>query len=86
MAAEKGMWFKDNMYDAAARVPLIIRMPDVIRAASKYDSLISHVYYFPTIMGLANISSNLPENQSDGRAEELHRLFRIEPDFYQTDA
>ena len=64
MAAEKGMWFKDNMYDAAARVPLIIRMPDVIRAASKYDSLISHVDYFPTIMGLANISSNLPENLS----------------------
>lgn len=64
MAGEKGLWLKNLMYDAAARVPLIIRMPGVIKPGSKYDGLVSHVDYYPTIMGLAGIDQDLSKNLS----------------------
>jgi|GEM_PF-902325 len=61
MSSEKGMWFKMVMYEQSARVPLIIRMPGVIKAGTVNDTLINHVDYFPTIAGLTGNAQNLPD-------------------------
>ena len=62
MASEKGMWFKMVMYEQSARVPLIIRMPGIIKPGSINDTLINHVDYFPTIAGLSGNADSLPGN------------------------
>lgn len=62
MAGEKGMWLKSNMFDASARVPLLIRMPGVVRAGRKCEELINHVDLFPTLAALAGCSAGLPAN------------------------
>ena len=64
MIGEKGLWFKNLMYDASARVPLLVRMPGVLKPGTKYEGLISHVDYFPSIMGLAGIGEQLPTDLS----------------------
>lgn len=62
MAGEKGMWLKSVMFDASARVPLLMRMPGVVPAGRQCAELINHVDFFPTIAGLAGVEAGLPEN------------------------
>lgn len=64
MAGEKGLWFKDLLFDASARIPMIARMPGVIPAGRKCDSLISLVDLFPTFAGLTDSEKDLPEGLS----------------------
>lgn len=62
MAAEKGMWLKSVMFDAAARIPLFIRMPGVVAAGAKSSAIINHVDMFPTFATLVGAGSGLPSN------------------------
>lgn len=64
MAAEKGLWLKNLMFDASARVPLIMRMPGVLPAGTTSDELISHIDYFPTFAGLTGAEDCIPEGIS----------------------
>jgi choline-sulfatase len=60
MAGEKGMWLKSNMFDSAARLPLLFRMPGVVPAGKKSSELFNHVDLFPTLATLAGAASGLP--------------------------
>jgi len=64
MAGEKGSWLKSVMFDASARVPLLMRMPGVVPAGRKCAELINHVDLFPTFAGLAGADSGLPANMT----------------------
>ena len=61
MAANKGLWLKNLMYDDAARVPLVMRMHGVIPEGRVSKELINHVDYFPTIAALINTTTEIPE-------------------------
>ncbi|MFB3827275.1 MAG: sulfatase [Bryobacteraceae bacterium] len=73
MAGEKGTWLKSVMFDASARVPLLVRMPGVVPAGAQCGELINHVDLFPTIAGLAGAASGLPANQTGRNFAELAR-------------
>ncbi len=73
MAGEKGLWFKDLMFDATTRVPLIARMPGVIPAGRRCEELISLVDLFPTFASLVGADAPLPENIS---GTDLSAAFR----------
>jgi choline-sulfatase len=62
MAAEKGMWLKSVMFDGAARVPLIFRMPGVVPAGKTSAELFNHVDLFPTVATLAGAGTSLPQD------------------------
>lgn len=62
MAAEKGLWLKNIMYDGAARIPFIIRAPGVIEAGTKNSELINHVDFFPTFAIMVGAEKDLPDN------------------------
>ena len=59
---KKGIWLKSNMFEASARVPLLIRMPGVVAAGKQSSELINHVDYFPTLAGLVGAEAGLPKN------------------------
>ncbi len=64
MAAEKGLWMKNVMFDAAARVPLIMRMPGVLPAGTTSDELISQIDFLPTLAGLTGSEKCIPKDIS----------------------
>ena len=64
MAGEKGLWLKSLLYDSAARLPFVVRMPGVIEAGTVNETLINHVDLFPTFAGLVGVAGDLPERIS----------------------
>ena len=62
MAGEKGMWFKQVMFDSVARVPFLMRFPGKLIAGKKYAGLINHVDYFSTFAGLVQTGADVPGN------------------------
>jgi len=62
MAAEKGLWLKTLMFDASARVPLLMRMPGALKPGTTNGVLINHVDLFPTLAGLVGTEKDLPAN------------------------
>jgi iduronate 2-sulfatase len=62
MAAEKGLWLKTLMFDSSARVPLLMRMPGVVKPGITNGVLINHVDLFPTLAGLVGTEKDLPSN------------------------
>jgi choline-sulfatase len=61
MAGEKGLWLKSLLYESAARLPFIVRLPGVIPPGTVNDTLIGHVDLFPTFAGLTGTADRLPE-------------------------
>ena len=61
MLGEKGHWFKYVMFDAAARVPLIVKAPGLVPAGVRSTILANHVDLLPTLAGLAGIGGRLPK-------------------------
>lgn len=55
MAAEKRMWLKGVMYDAAAGIPLVIRAPGLLPAGKPSRALMSGADLLPTLAGLAGV-------------------------------
>jgi choline-sulfatase len=64
MAGEKGLWLKSLLYDSAARLPFIARLPGAIEPGTVNDTLINHVDLFPTFAGLVGVADDLPERIS----------------------
>ncbi len=71
MAAEKGLWLKNLMFDGAARVPFVIKMPGVVPADVKNNNLFNHVDIFPTIAGLLNLEEGLPNMAGKNYADVI---------------
>ena len=62
MLGEKGIWFKQTMYDQAVRVPLLFWGPNYV-ARGRTDGNVSLLHLFPTILDCAGID---PESRSGG--------------------
>jgi choline-sulfatase len=54
MLGRKGLWFKMNMFEGAARVPLMIAAPDL--TPQRIDTPVSTIDLTPTLCDLAGIS------------------------------
>jgi choline-sulfatase len=54
MLGRKGLWGKYNMYDAAARVPLIVAGPDIPAGRNRADP-VSLIDLAPTICAAAGL-------------------------------
>ena len=48
-------WLKKKPYDEAVRVPLVARLPDVLRPGACCDALVAPVDLFPTLCGLCDV-------------------------------
>ena len=57
MAAQKGLWLKSVLFDAAARKPLMLRYPGVLDRGRVYTGLISEVDLLPTALGLVGVEA-----------------------------
>lgn len=55
MAAERRMWLKGLMYDAAAGTPMLMRMPGVLEGGKSSEVLFSGADLFPTLAGLTGV-------------------------------
>lgn len=55
MGGEHGTWQKTLFYEASARVPMIMRWPDVIDAGTVSDDIAGLIDMFPTICDAAGI-------------------------------
>lgn len=64
MLGDHGMHGKVKMYEGAAHIPLIMRMPKVIRKGARISTPVSHVDLFSTILDYLDI----PEHPSEGRS------------------
>lgn len=59
LAGEKGLWFKTLPFEAANRLPLILRMPGHIAAGSVDDLRFNQADLLPTLAGLVEASDGL---------------------------
>lgn len=81
MAGEKRMWLKSVMFDGAAAVPTIFRMPGVLPKGATTDALISGADLFPTLAALAGAPLANPVSGVDqsqvlrGRATSQEAVF-----------
>ncbi|MCB9796994.1 MAG: sulfatase-like hydrolase/transferase [Alphaproteobacteria bacterium] len=64
MAGEKALWLKSVMFDAAARKPLLLRMPGELAQGQRFDGLLSEVDLLPSVMGLIGLGAQVPEDIS----------------------
>lgn len=64
MASEKGLWRKNVMFDGAARVPLIARLPGVLPAGAVLDAPVNHTDLLPTALSFAGLQ---PAGRVNGR-------------------
>jgi len=80
MMGEFGTWTKGSgMYDAATRVPFIVRMPGRVPAGQTRQELVELVDLVPTIHAVTGVE---PQNEAQGRS--LLDLFGAEaPDWRQ---
>ncbi len=53
---EHGLYGKNQLYETAYRIPLLVRWPEKIAAGTKVDKLISTVDVQPTLLGLMGIA------------------------------
>lgn len=70
MAGEKGLWLKKVMFDAAARKPLLLRMPGVLPEGGSSDVLLSEVDLWATMGGLVGMQQ-LPGVRGRDRSAAL---------------
>jgi choline-sulfatase len=67
MLGEKGCWHKSYLYDASARVPLIVRAPDAFPAGRRVRAPVSQVDLFPTLAEWLGTGIG-PDLRLDGRS------------------
>lgn len=57
MAGEKGAWQKTVFFDCSAKVPLIIKWPDNIKAGVKSQALVGLIDLFPTLCEFSDVKT-----------------------------
>jgi len=73
---EHGLMGKNQLYETAHRVPMLIRWPEKIAAGTRIDRIASTVDFQPTLLGLMDVS---PSGREQGRdASPLLRGEEIE--------
>jgi choline-sulfatase len=79
MLGERGLWFKMNFFEGAARVPLMIAGPGV--TAGRHDAPVSNLDITPTIADLAGLSIEeiLPWTDGESLVPVIHGAPRISP-------
>jgi N-sulfoglucosamine sulfohydrolase len=63
-----GKW---NLYDAGIRVPMIVKWPEVIKAGSTSDAMVSWIDLLPTLLDAAGVTvpaTGLEDGKIDGRS------------------
>ena len=65
MAGEHGLWAKSNYYEGSAGVPLIARLPGVIKPGSASGAVVNLTDIGPTLVDLAGAA---PMERIDGRS------------------
>ena len=78
MLGEKGIWFKQTMYDQAVRVPLLFWGPNTV-PPGRTDGNVSLLNLFPTILDCAGVSPASPsgEHGSEGRPHVDQSLWPV---------
>ena len=68
MLGERGQWFKQSFHEWSARVPLIVRIPDM-KSVPRVSELVSLVDLLPTFLDVAT-QGDVPElvTSADGRS------------------
>ncbi len=82
MFGQNGRIFKMSFYDPSARIPLLIRYPDKLKANTKDDICINSVDMMPTLLGLMNLKVpkdvegvNLSQRITTGKGLEPEMAF-----------
>lgn len=65
---EHGLMGKNNLYETAYRIPLLIRWPKVIRRGTVIDNIVSTVDFQPTTLGLMGLAVSGREQGRDASA------------------
>jgi arylsulfatase A-like enzyme len=75
MSPKEGPWRggKFSQYEGGHRVPAVAWWPGKIKAGTKSDALLAGFDLFPTLTGIAGISSGIPDNL-DGTSAKDHLL------------
>lgn len=60
MFGSQGRMFKLTFYDEAARIPMLVRYPGVVKAGQS-DACINTPDIMPTLLGLAGLGARIPE-------------------------
>lgn len=71
MLGERGLWFKMNWFENAARVPLIVHAPERFKPR-RVAAAVSLVDILPTLVDLGSEGASHPEVKSDGRSLKGH--------------
>jgi len=62
----RGYGHGHTMYDELLRVPMILRLPESRHAGVRVSSLVGHVDVMPTLLALANVTSDNPRYRPEG--------------------
>lgn len=54
---EHGLFAKDELYETASRIPMLMKWPEKIKEGTVIDNVVSNVDFQPTILGLMGIES-----------------------------
>ena len=63
---EHGLMAKNNLYETAYRIPMLVRWPERIPAGAAIDACVSTVDFMPTILGLMGVDPSGREQGRDG--------------------
>jgi arylsulfatase A-like enzyme len=74
-------WAKKLPYEESLRVPLIARLPGVLEAGARRDTLMSPVDFFPTLCGLCGV-----ETPRSVEGHDLSAAWRGVPGAFEQDA
>ena len=61
---EHGLWYKCTFYEASARVPLIVRWPDVVQAGSRHSQVTSLLDVVQTMLDIARADNEFTDGAS----------------------
>jgi uncharacterized sulfatase len=67
-AGEHGLHAKNQLYETAYRIPMIVHWPKGIRPGTRIDNVMSTVDFQPTILGLMGVAPCGREQGRDGSA------------------
>jgi len=65
-AGEQGIHAKNELYETAYRIPMIVHWPDGIQPGTRVDSVMSTVDFQPTLLGLMGVDACGREEGRDG--------------------